>query len=653
MDWSSVFESSGDEKLRYKRPKERGGRVGVLVKAFLSSYSPPILYAFTVNYILGVGCLGIPYAFFNCGLLGGVSIVAFVSAASYLTVLWVAETAHRAAMLEKQKLSTVAYSAVGSTDDLATLTVKDRDKAVTAVTATATTADKDKNKSYGSMSMSNVGTGSLHTTPNGQGQGQGQGQGLLDLKIEVGSDLEAAESTPLTLATTPTPNPPIGLTVDTGTPQQHQYQQLYDRRDRSSSIFSELESGAEDSFNGMSDGWVQYREPDVTDLCSEFLGPEVSIAYQIALMLLTSVGLLAYAQIFTSSFSQEVWIGASPAASVLVFASIVVPLSCFELADQIEIQVSMSILRFVALSTLIIGAAVALFIDPDDSQPGQGQGGPPYVASEGEALLHWPGVCPMITTAIFSQLFQHSVPGLVRPLKQADKKKVPSIFAWALGTTGAIYCLTGISAVLFFGASISPAVNLNFVGFDWGIKEGSGNSIARFLSYCVVVFPAMDTLSVFPLIAFTLGNSLYCFFSSYNQQLQGWGRLLPASPIGEDKVNAEKQIRFMWRLVAAIPPVLASLILTDIAFSLQLAGLCGIGVALVTPALLQLKSLERISQLEEQRRQKQTSSGIHWDLNQPLDSHNPYASSFAKSVSPYVVLALSIVAFVICLFQMF
>ena len=45
-----------------------------------------------------------------------------------------------------------------------------------------------------------------------------------------------------------------------------------------------------------------------------------------------------------------------------------------------------------------------------------------------------------------------------------------------------------------------------------------------------------------------------------------------------------------WRLVAALPPLLGSLIAADLSFSLLLAGGAGVYVAFFAPSLLQLRS---------------------------------------------------------------
>jgi hypothetical protein len=144
----------------------------------------------------------------------------------------------------------------------------------------------------------------------------------------------------------------------------------------------------------------------------------------------------------------------------------------------------------------------------------------------------------------------------------------------------------------------------------------------------VVIFPALDTISVFPLIANTLGNNLsaaavgpatirWCArllhrhrFLSHNlvakaihtrQQPTGTNplaRKLSFSQIPQEErklliARASRLTTIFWRLVAAVPPLLGSIVTADLSFSLLLAGVAGVYVAFFAPSLMQLKSLSR------------------------------------------------------------
>lgn len=236
----------------------------------------------------------------------------------------------------------------------------------------------------------------------------------------------------------------------------------------------------------------------------------------------------------------------------------------------------------------------------------------------------------MFSTAVFSQLFQHSVPGLIRPLAVEKKRSVPNIFFSALMTTALIYCFISIACCYRLGKNIQQSINLNFVGFTWGSQENSMfRPFARALSLLVVLFPAFDTLSVYPLIAITLGNNL----RSISPDLMGafakrW------AVRGDNETTSKKIIVIVWRLVACLPPLAISLVVKDLSLSLLVGGACGIIVAFVIPAVLQLKALERVSRTP------------------PIFHPCPYETTLTKN--PFlvpVVLVFSTGAFVLCVKQ--
>jgi len=204
----------------------------------------------------------------------------------------------------------------------------------------------------------------------------------------------------------------------------------------------------------------------------------------------------------------------------------------------------------------------------------------------------------MFSTALFSQLFQHSVPGLIRPLPEYQKRKVPGVFMSALGTTMSLYLILGISAACYFGPSTLSSVNLNFTDFSYGIDLEEAPEwqvwIVKILSNVVVLFPAADTLSVFPLIANTLGNNLSTSSPGMTKRI---GKFLKGRGYKNDKLKAHttKANMIIWRLIASVPPIVASIYAKDLAFSLQLAGLAGLYVAFICPALLQRASTNAIA----------------------------------------------------------
>ena len=646
MDWSAVFEDVGEEEGDWTRDEVSSARTGILQLLQLEgSYGPGICYAFTVNYILGVGCLGIPYAFLKCGILLGSLLTVFIAYVSFITVMWVAVASQQEIQLTKylayanpfittppiSKKKKISLKVGAEAEEMVPINAASTAPTMSGATATATAISSSVGPASGlsptRKAVQEI-ADSLYSSFKGYTGKLMEGGGC---------DSEEAMETPELLARRQS------------FLERKKKEKIKRKRAMRVLSSSAINSGNENGYSSADSGpnnEDHVEELEVTDLAKEFLGPGGKLMYQSSLMLLTYVGLLAYSQVFNSSFISQFWPTAPQYVPALLFSVIAVPLSCFDLTEQVTMQVLMSALRFLSLGILLIGTIVAMVVDPFGG--GGGGGGIAMKSSSGDSsvgasvsssthgdiyssdnsswisaglppLFNLAGFGIMFTTAIFSQLFQHSVPGLIRPLSDEHKKQVPQIFKYALITTSVIYIATGCACVWYFGNNLQQSVNLNFVGFYWGLNKydtddvvydeqdgGSSDSgyidvthhhhmsaaafLASGVAMVVVLFPAIDTLSVFPLIANTLGNNL-------NSAFPALGTAVKHSGWAHDSKSVRRMTLTVWRLVAAIPPIVASVFVSELVFTLQIAGLCGIVVALITPALLQRQSQLRCALL--------------------------------------------------------
>uniref|UniRef100_A0AAV1U1X6 Amino acid transporter transmembrane domain-containing protein n=1 Tax=Peronospora matthiolae TaxID=2874970 RepID=A0AAV1U1X6_9STRA len=484
MDWSSVYENSGEERGNWEdygetRSSRNAHRLLHRQPSSLSllqqpqqaaassaQYSPAVAYAFTVNYILGVGSLGVPYAFYRAGLVLGNVLIVLVTLVSYVTVMWVCESVARA------QDARVLPSRCDETSPL-------------------------KN----------------------------------DTRL---SDADANSRNPIF-----------------STSQKK--------------CICVLET---DAFF-----------PEVTQLCDKVLGSFGSKLYQVSLLGLMYGGLVGYSQVFVNTFLTQVdhlgnW-QLSSGHAVVVFACIVLPLSCTDLTEQIYVQLTMSVVRFAALLIMIGSATCAMYGDPYDGGVGQEDTAkelsPPFISTY--SLVDWSGFGVMFSTGVFSQLFQHSVPGLLAPLGSKKQDKASVIFGSTLLTTMVFYIALGSVCSLYFGPKLATSVNLNWAEFTWGRNESMSlvPMWLKLLSMIVVVFPALDTLSVFPLISVTLGDNM--------------AAVMPKRWTQRGRKSSWK---LFCRFGAALPPLLISVFVSDLSVTLQISGLMGIYVAFFAPAMLQL-----------------------------------------------------------------
>jgi len=70
--------------------------------AHSETYGSIVGYAFTVNYILGVGVLGMPYAFYKGGWVLSAMCLGLVSVMAGFTALWLVDVSLRAQYVKRQ-----------------------------------------------------------------------------------------------------------------------------------------------------------------------------------------------------------------------------------------------------------------------------------------------------------------------------------------------------------------------------------------------------------------------------------------------------------------------------------------------------------------------------------------------------------------------
>jgi amino acid permease len=306
-------------------------------------------------------------------------------------------------------------------------------------------------------------------------------------------------------------------------------------------------------------------------LCLQFLGKWGLRLYTLSVMLYFYGTLWAYSAVFAKSFDiifgQAIFGRDAYGIFLFVFSCFVVPISMLELTEQVILQVALSVWRVIMLavmvSTIIISAMfhVNSFSDFD------------YTSSTSEVSKFQPSrmyiLLPVVT---YANIFHHSIPALAQPVR--DKTQVGNIFSATLSVCFVAYLAIGLSVALYFGDHMATASNLNwatYVGVAGPSRSWMLKFIAVLVSRFVVLFPACDVASAFPLNAITLGNNLMANLLT-NSRIAG--ALDP------------KRTKIFCRGISAIPPIIGAYFLQDIGKITAYTGLCGIAISFVFPPLL-------------------------------------------------------------------
>lgn len=67
-------------------------------------------YFFLINYCVGTGFLGVPYAFFYSGYVAAIPTLIFTALSGYVTSRWLIEVISRAQVILKKKKNCTIYT---------------------------------------------------------------------------------------------------------------------------------------------------------------------------------------------------------------------------------------------------------------------------------------------------------------------------------------------------------------------------------------------------------------------------------------------------------------------------------------------------------------------------------------------------------------
>tara|TARA_B110000305_G_scaffold223273_1_gene267663 strand:+ start:415 stop:819 length:405 start_codon:yes stop_codon:yes gene_type:complete len=132
---------------------------------------------------------------------------------------------------------------------------------------------------------------------------------------------------------------------------------------------------------------------------------------------------------------------------------------------------------------------------------------------------------------------------------------------------------TGTIVAYYFGDEINQSANLNWVGYHAGTGHRSATDgvwegkawWVNLIAFYVIVFPATDVISAFPLNGITLGNNLMS--QVYPSKSRGRG---------EDRDREEdKKTVTLFRLMGCIPPIIGACFVRDLGKITDYTGITG------------------------------------------------------------------------------
>jgi len=267
---------------------------------------------------------------------------------------------------------------------------------------------------------------------------------------------------------------------------------------------------------------------------------------------------------------------------VAIVGVMVVIIACLDMKEQKVLQVTLAIVRGIGLLLIIItiigGIAHAPYEAPCEETDSFGICD---IISDGHSsniytpvnLLSFGGMATFTTSAVYAQLLHHSTPGLGQLVdKKEDLRKT---FFSCFAICFSLYLSLCIFASLYFGPATLETLSLQWADYA-GSNGWSGSSAwwAYAVQYFVVLFPALECFSAFPLCAITLGNNIFA-----------------ALPSRLTKDGTSKLVKILCRLCASLPPLALGMATHCLSTIVEFTGLPGIWLMFIFPAILQLRSV--------------------------------------------------------------
>ena len=260
------------------------------------------------------------------------------------------------------------------------------------------------------------------------------------------------------------------------------------------------------------------RQYDLTEVVRVLVGRCLSYLYLLGVTLYLAGACTAFANIFGTAMGTHVPLLASCEyhtpdyisrdcrwqymAFVGVFLVLMVYFTNVEFKEQLWMQVTMTIARVVLMLTIIILALLSLIEQKNINNNKPYKDGDPPVAVFSELGFLLPAL-------LFGGAYQPQLTSILSAIRK-DMRVIRTIMTSVMLTLMGFYSALGLS-VGFAVNHVSSNVTLNFGKYSNGEAPGERPLWTEVVAYGIVFFPAIDALSIFPIVAHCISDGVMAF----------------------------------------------------------------------------------------------------------------------------------------------
>lgn len=334
----------------------------------------------------------------------------------------------------------------------------------------------------------------------------------------------------------------------------------------------------------LSSGWsrlpiISSRSFEVTELCSIFGGRKLHTAYTCLFLCYLLSTSWAYAFVFSEALSTEVPIFGFQVCSpddpcplyrvyALVFLSVAVPLSLLEPTEQAAFQVAMTLFRgLVALGMTLTALFEAYYPGMLFERP----------SSTEEKAIVWGrlrSLNVLLPATIFALNINGNVPLIAKSMR--DREQVDIATRVGLWLPCVMYIFIGVSIAATFGKCVPRSANIVWRQFGVSNNGALVASTSHLFATFIVLFPAADVLSIFPLNTIVVADNILAVY--YGDKI--------------DKIQHNTHIRRLFRLFVAVPPIVGACLCANFTKIIDYTGVLAIVISCIFSPLLSILGRE-------------------------------------------------------------
>lgn len=318
---------------------------------------------------------------------------------------------------------------------------------------------------------------------------------------------------------------------------------------------------------------------NLPDIVKMVFGERVGLCYLIFIILSVFGILVAYGSVFASSFASIIPLGPLSTCDIytsqdyfgdckmkysiflLLFSICVCYMTVKGIEEQQYVQYIMSCLRFIVIISITIAcfADIVLHRYNGDSH---------YNPADPPPMVRPKNIGHAIPIILFATIFENQIPTIASSIKDKEKNlaKVNGLVSL---TCFLVYTMLGMAAA-FAIDHVPSMVTMSFRDYTGGFSMDSRPGWTYVIEYLVVLCPAFDVFSSYPIQALVLANSITTWKYGGNEE------------------DIPKSAFYVIRFLSAFIPLIVSFLVYNLGTILDWTGLIGFLAFLVATPLFHL-----------------------------------------------------------------